>query len=189
MNQEEWQAIKSRNAQYDETFFCGLIKSKTVCRVSCDYRARDIRDVVVFPTLREALDAGYRPCAHCRPDRPSWAGSKNELVQEAKRYIETHYTEKFSLEALSNHLFINGSYLLRTFKAATGCTLLWYHNHVRCEKAKELLTHSEYSIAAVGDMTGFASSAHFSHVFKKMLGITPSEFRNQYFQELDSLYP
>ena len=34
---------------------------------------------------------------------------------------------------------MNGSYLLRIFKANTGHTLLWYHNHVRCENAKALL--------------------------------------------------
>ena len=185
MNQEQWQAIKSRNPQYDAQFFCGLIKSKTVCRVSCDYRAREIRNIAVFPTLREALDAGYRPCTHCRPDRPAWAGSRQELVRAAKEYMTQHSTEKFSLDALSGSLFINGSYLSRVFKADTGHTLLWYHHWVRCEKAKELLTRNELSIAAVGDQAGFVSSAHFSRIFKNMLGITPSEYRNAYFQALE----
>ena len=186
MNQEQWNAIKNRDASFNQLFYCGLVKSKTVCRVSCAYWKRDIKNIAVFDTLDDALAMGYHPCSHCRPDKPVWAGSKNELVSAAKKYIETHYMDRFSLETLSNYLFINGSYLLRTFKASTGRTLLWYHNHVRCEKAKALLTHNEYSIAAVGDMTGFASSAHFSHVFKKMLGLTPSEYRNAYLLALDS---
>ena len=99
------------------------------------------------------------------------------LTNAAKAYIEAHCTEKFSLKDLSAALFINGSYLLRTFKAQTGCTLLWYHNQARCEKAMALLRDSDLSISRIGEEAGFASSSHFSHVFKKVTGRTPSEFR------------
>ena len=177
MDKEQWQAIKNRNSAYDSVFFCGLISHRVYCRVSCAAWARDIKRVTVFPTQEEAKQAGYRPCPHCRPDRPSWAGSKRELALAAQDYLKSHVTKKFSLETIAKALYVNGSYLSRTFKAETGRTLLWYHNHLRCEKAKELLTHNEYTIAAVGDLCGFVSSAHFSHVFKKMTGMTPSAYR------------
>ena len=186
MNKEQWQAVKERDAAYDDAFFCGLLRSRTVCRVSCGYRVREIRNVVIFPTLEEALRQGYKPCPHCRPDHPAWAGSKAELVQAAKRYLAAHSAEKFSLEVLSRALFINGCYLERTFRELTGHTLLWYHHAARCEKAKELLTHSELTISAVSDQAGFASSAHFSRIFKKMAGMTPTQYRNAYYMELDS---
>lgn len=99
------------------------------------------------------------------------------LTQAAKAYIETHSAEKFSLQAVAGALFVNGSYLLRTFKACTGCTLLWYHNYVRCEKAKKLLTDGDKTVSQAGEETGFVSSSHFSHIFKKMTGLTPSEYR------------
>ncbi len=99
------------------------------------------------------------------------------LAEAAEAYIEAHSAEKFSLQAMSDALFVNGSYLLRVFKARTGRTLLWYHNHVRCEKAKTMLTDSEQSISQVGEEVGFVSSAHFSHVFRKMVGCTPTEYR------------
>lgn len=104
-------------------------------------------------------------------------GSSAALADAARLYIETHSADKFSLQAVADALFVNGSYLLRSFKAYTGHTLLWYHNHIRCEKAKALLVDFDLSISKVGEEVGFVSSAHFAHVFKKMTGVTPTEYR------------
>ena len=104
-------------------------------------------------------------------------GSSAALADAARHYIETHSADKFSLQAVADALFVNGSYLLRAFRAYTGHTLLWYHNHIRCEKAKELLVDFDLSISKIGEEVGFVSSAHFAHVFKKMTGVTPTEYR------------
>ncbi|MBR0367028.1 MAG: helix-turn-helix transcriptional regulator [Clostridia bacterium] len=105
--------------------------------------------------------------------------SGDALVKAAKAYIEAHSMEKFSLKKLSGTLYINGSYLLRQFKSHTGQTLLEYHNHVRCEKAKALLRETEMSVSEIGMAVGFVSSAHFSHVFRKMTGRTPTAYRDE----------
>ena len=105
--------------------------------------------------------------------------SGGPLVQAAKEYIEAHSLEKFSLQRLSEALYINGSYLLRQFKAHTGQTLLEYHNAVRCDKARELLQNMEMSVSEIGAAVGFVSSAHFSHVFKKITGCTPTAYREK----------
>ena len=103
--------------------------------------------------------------------------SGDALVHAATEYIEAHSAEKFSLKALSEALFINGSYLLRQFRARTGQTLLGYHNRVRCEKVQALLRDTGMSISKVGEAVGFVSSAHFSQVYKRTTGITPTEYR------------
>ena len=99
------------------------------------------------------------------------------LTQSALAYIESHYKERFSLQAMAGELFVNGSYLLRVFKKYTGFTPLAYHNHVRCERAKELLSNTRECVSDIGEAVGFVSSAHFSHVFKKTEGCTPTEYR------------
>ena len=99
------------------------------------------------------------------------------LTQSALTYIELHYKEKFSLQAMAGELFVNGSYLLRVFKKNTGFTPLAYHNHVRCEQAKKLLSNTNASISDIGEAVGFVSPAHFSHVFRKMEGCTPTEYK------------
>jgi len=101
------------------------------------------------------------------------------LTRAAEEYIQAHSAEKFSLQAMAGALYVNGSYLLRTFKAQTGHTLLWYHHYVRCEKAKALLSRRDVTISQAGEEAGFVSSSHFSHIFKKMTGQTPSEYRSR----------
>ena len=83
----------------------------------------------------------------------------------------------FSLDEIAGALYVNRNYLSRVFKRETGKTLLWYHNAVRCEKAKQLLSGSDLPVSEVGAAVGFVSSAHFSHLFKKMTGIAPSAWR------------
>ncbi len=103
--------------------------------------------------------------------------SGDALVDAAKAYIEAHSLEKFSLKRISEALYVNGSYLLRRFKLHTGQTLLEYHNTVRCDRARALLRDTEMSVSEVGAAVGFVSSAHFSHVFKKINGCTPTAYR------------
>ncbi len=116
-----------------------------------------------------------------RTGKSAVAGKKKSsgeiLSQAASEYIETHCKERFSLQKMADNLFVNGNYLLRVFKKHTGYTPLAYHNYIRCERAKELLAGSGEEISEIGETVGFVSSAHFSHVFKKMEGCTPTEYR------------
>ena len=105
------------------------------------------------------------------------AGGK-ALAAAAKAYMEAHSEERFSLEKMAGTLYVNRSHLLRTFKLHTGVTPLVYHNMLRCSRAKELLAQTSMSISSVGEAVGFVSSSHFTHVFKKTEGCTPSEYRD-----------
>lgn len=107
-------------------------------------------------------------------------GSQNELVKDAQSYMKAHITEKFSLQEMAGALFVNGSYLLRTFRHHTGMTPLHYHHRIRCEKAQELLARTDQSVSQIGETVGFVSSSHFTHVFKSVTGCTPSEYRQQH---------
>ena len=48
---------------------------------------------------------------------------------------------------------------------------------IRCEKAKRLLDETDLSVSEIGASVGYVSSAHFSHLFKKMTGVAPSDWR------------
>ena len=99
------------------------------------------------------------------------------LSRQAEHFIRKHSEEKFSLEKIAGALYVNGNYLSRVFREYTGVTLLTYHNRIRCERARGLLVSSGRSITDIGEEVGFVSLAHFSHVFKKYEGCTPTEFR------------
>ena len=100
-----------------------------------------------------------------------------DLVKAAEAYMEAHSTERFSLNGMAGALYVNGSYLLRTFRRHTGMTPLHYHHRLRCAKAPEMLAYTDQSISEIGEAVGFVSSSHFSHIFKSTVGCTPSEYR------------
>ena len=102
---------------------------------------------------------------------------EKDLSRAAQDYIEAHSAERFSLQEMAGALFVNGSYLLRVFKRSTGMTPLSYHHRIRCQKAKELLAQTNQTISEIGEAVGFVSSSHFSHIFRKTVGCSPSEYR------------
>ena len=177
MTQEQLNAILSKDRAYDGKFFCGAKTTRTVCLPSCAAKNCKIKNIVIFDTLEEALQAGFHPCLRCRPDHLEWQGSRKELVSRAKALMESSYKEKFSLEELAGKLFINASYLSRTFKQETGQTLLWYYNRIRCEKAAGLLARKDLSISFISSETGFCSSSHFTKIFKEYYNCTPTDYR------------
>ena len=99
------------------------------------------------------------------------------LALQAAYYIREHSEQKFSLSEIADALFVNSNYLARVFKRETGRTLLWYHNAVRCENAKKILLETELSVAEISSAVGYISPAHFSHQFRKITGLSPSEWR------------
>lgn len=185
VTKEEWLAIKNSDKNYDGKLYYALKKSHKVCRPSCRKPTLRPDKVIIFETLQQALDQGYQPCSKCRPDKESWAGARVELANAAQKIIEERYQEKFSLESLAKDLFVDKSYLLRTFKEVKGHTLLEYHNLFRIKKAKELLERPELSIAYIASEAGYVSASHFTQVFRKVTGQTPSQYRSEYLRSLD----
>ena len=111
------------------------------------------------------------------PDEKSVPKNSLRLAAAAEAYLDAHSAEKFSLEKTAHALYVNGSYLLRVYKIVRGRTLLWYHHHIRCEKAKALLRSTDMSVSSVSETVGYITAAHFSHVFRKMTGTTPTDYR------------
>ena len=185
MTKEQWQAIKNKDSSYDGKFFYVLRSTGTICRPSCEKKIAEPKNVIIFESLEEALAAGYHTCRKCRPELDEWKGVRNELAEAAASYIKEHYTEDFSLDTLADSLHINKFYLLRTFKEITGDTLLAYHNKYRCEIAKKELEAPERPMSYIAFKTGFNSASHFTRVFVKVTGMTPSQYRKEYLKKID----
>ena len=187
MDREQWEAIYKHDKNYDGKLFYGLKKGKVVCRPSW-HRRRLLNpdEIVIFTSLEEAKKFGYRPCKRCKPEDMHWPGAKAEVVLKAKNLIDNTFSRKFDLGELSEKLFVNRCYLCRVFKKETGMTLLEYCNKDRCEYAKSLLTQSELCVAYIAVQSGFSNSSQFCHLFKKMVGKTPCQYRKDYFKEIQA---
>ena len=93
-------------------------------------------------------------------------------------YINKHYSEDIYLDLLSKKLNITSSYLSKYFKIKTGVNFIDYLNNVRLDKAKEMLLNTNKRVEYIAEKAGYKNPNSFIRSFKKSIGITPREFRN-----------
>ena len=98
-------------------------------------------------------------------------------ISSVKCFLDEHYSEKLSLESVAGHFYIDKHYLARLFKEQYGVTLVNYLQQVRITHAKRMLRFTDKSIEAIGLECGIGDLNYFSRVFKKLEGVSPSEFR------------
>lgn len=112
------------------------------------------------------------------------ASDKSEtVIRKIKDYIKEHLSESISLSSLSAIVNYNETYISRLFKQSTGVKLSEYIYQERIAKAKYLLSTSSDSMQAIAAAIGFDSPQYFSLVFKKSVGITPSEYQRIHYHE------
>lgn len=99
------------------------------------------------------------------------------IISRALHFIENHYESKISLDDVSVALNLSKHYLCNVFKKETGENMSLTINRLRIEKAKELLLNRNCRIKEVYEIVGFSNQQYFSKVFKKIAGMTVSEFR------------
>ena len=111
---------------------------------------------------------------------------RNRIVAEIKRALITYLkqmeqeesTEKLS-DFIADRLHYNYSYLSNLFSEKTGETIEAYFIALRIERVKELLQHDQLQASEIAWRLNFSSSQHLSRQFKKVTGITITEFRKE----------
>ena len=98
-------------------------------------------------------------------------------VQKIKAYIDEHFAERVSLDAVAGRFYIDKHYLARLFKEQVGMTLTAYVQQVRITHAKRMLRFTDQRIEEIGLACGIGDMNYFSRVFKKLEGVSPSEYR------------
>lgn len=98
-------------------------------------------------------------------------------VSKIRVYIDEHYAERLSLADVAEHFYISKDYLGRLFKECFGITVNSYILSVRITKAKQLLRFSDKTTEEIGALVGMPDANYFSRMFKKVEGVSPSEYR------------
>lgn len=101
----------------------------------------------------------------------------NTKVIAMLEYIRTHYPEAISTSAIAQQFDFHPVYAERLFKANTGYSITQYINKVRIETAQNLLLNSIRKVETIASVCGFSDVRYFMHVFKKYVGMTPSQYR------------
>lgn len=105
--------------------------------------------------------------------------SHSPVVSNVLEYIEEHIYEKITLEDIAKSVGYSISRISSIFKKEIGDSIIHYLINKRIQKACELITEGEKSIKTISEMLSFDSVQYFSYQFKKAIGITPTQFRNQ----------
>lgn len=103
--------------------------------------------------------------------------SKKDNINKVIDFLKSAYNYDFSLQELSSIANLSPYHFLRIFKAETGKTPYNYLMDIKIENCKELLKGNQYSITEIALACGFNSPSHFSSVFKKRVGVTPSAYK------------
>ncbi|WP_337913907.1 bifunctional transcriptional activator/DNA repair enzyme AdaA [Cohnella zeiphila] len=175
--QSVYDAILRRDTCYDGRYYVGITSTGIFCRPSCRSRIPKRQNVKVFGSIEEARQAGFRACKRCQPDNPSQHGPDAEMVQRIRGFIQNRYSESLTLGEMGAALNLSPFHLHRVYKRMTGITPARELLHTRMEAAKHLLVQKDRTIADIAAAVRYRSVSHFSVVFQRTIGCTPSEYQ------------
>jgi len=105
---------------------------------------------------------------------------ENSTIFLIKAFISKNFqNDNLSVKDISEHVYLSTSYVCTIFKNETGKTLNQYLTEYRIERAKILLMDPRYKITDISAKVGYSDGNYFGKTFKKMAGLSPSEFREQ----------
>ncbi len=103
---------------------------------------------------------------------------KERIIPLVMEYIEKHCNEQILLKDVADAFYVSQGHLSRQLRNNTSMTFTQILTGYRIEKAKKLLKKPTSRVCEVAQNVGFVDSRHFSQVFKKTVGMTPSDYRN-----------
>ncbi|MEM7792256.1 MAG: helix-turn-helix domain-containing protein [Verrucomicrobiota bacterium] len=104
-----------------------------------------------------------------------------KVVKNAKRYIQNRFQERISLDEAAQAVNASTRHFCKVFKQATGITFTDYLSRVRVEKAKHLLQNPNLRVSEIAFEVGFESISQFNRSFKRVVGMAPTQFREEGF--------
>lgn len=142
-----------------------------------DYLLKPCRSIELLQKLEYlALEAVPERAVPPAPEGDSETGG-NRFVQDALRYMQEHYPEAITQPVVAQELGVSASYLSSLFTRHMGCGFAECLNKIRIERACDYFVDSAMKTYEVAFRVGFHDEKYFSNVFKKFMGVTPSQYR------------
>lgn len=136
--------------------------------LSCDF----LTVPLIVKRMREASASQVLPLEPAK-------GSGEKAIEVALQYIKEHFHEELSLERIASVVFLNPAYFSQLFKNKTGQGYKEYVTSLRLEQAKLLLLSPGLRLADIAERVGYQDMRHFTQMFRKKYGLTPTEYRQQ----------
>jgi len=104
-----------------------------------------------------------------------------ELINASINFINNNYERDISLADISKYVFLSPGYFTRAFKEETGLSPINYLIKVRIERAKEMLSETNMKASEIAVSVGFSNQQRFNEMFRKITGLSPIQYRKQYY--------
>jgi two-component system response regulator YesN len=101
----------------------------------------------------------------------------NEVISDVKRYIKENLSKDITVAGIATHFYISPNYFSRLFKRVTGERCNEYIARSRIERARHLLSSTNMKVGMVASEVGYRDTNYFSLAFKKHLGVSPGQYR------------
>ena len=111
-------------------------------------------------------------------------GRLNVMVTMIEEYIKKNYMNDISMQEAARAVNYSDAYFSKMFKEQYGLNFTAYLAEYRMEEAKKLLRQPMVSVKDVGARVGYPDSNYFARVFRRMYGVSPSEYRGECLKEL-----
>ena len=105
-----------------------------------------------------------------------------EEIDKATLYFAEHYNKNICIEKYAKKHHMSTSWFIRNFKQYTGVTPMQYIVSIRIHNAEVLLQNEQHNITEIANMIGYDNPLYFSRLFKKIKGLSPSEYRKNIIQ-------
>lgn len=175
----QWQQVLERDPKADGSFFYAVRSTGIVCRPTCPSRRPARANVQFFSTLSEAVDAGFRPCRRCHPERTAPAHDPQaRAVARAARYLEQHSGERVTTSELAQAAGINRLTLHRAFRRIFGISPAQYARQQHLKTFDRNIRESTMRVTDAIYDAGFGSSSRLYENSGAKLGMTPRDMRN-----------
>lgn len=134
-----------------------------------------------FPYRDElAVNVLERLLIECKSVQENFINKAHDSrVIDAMNYIVENLDKNFSLEDVSNHVYLSSSRLGHLFSKDVGMTISQWRDDQRVSRAKQMLVTTNYSINKISNKVGYKDSLYFSRVFKKVSGLSPKNYREK----------
>lgn len=146
-----------------------------------DYLLKPFRDQELVAAIDRVRKKALRISSLTYEDTlPLSKGDKSKYVLQAMGYIADHYRDAdISITTIARDLGVSEGHLSHVFKKETSYTIIGYLTQYRIHTAMKLLRDCRCKVYEVAEQVGYRDVTYFSSTFKKLTGMTPSEYQNR----------
>lgn len=155
----------------------GIVAEKAY--ICSDYYIQSVEAVTTVPEVIQIMEVVYLDITH-QVHELTFSKIHNPLVRDCMNFLDTHYKEKIDLDQLAKDLGYTKYYISLRFKKETGISISEHLANRRISYAKTILKNPFVSIQTISDELHFSTPSHFSSVFRKLVGMTPTEYRKRH---------